>query len=77
MAKRNIDIIGKEIEIYKVKLLLFMAIASGSWVYIVKFDNITFIVLLIFTFIVSSFGIYFNVLKLSDLQIELKRLKHD
>ncbi len=44
-----IDIIGREIEIYKVKLLLFMA----------------------------SFGVFSNVLKLNDLQRELKGFKND
>ncbi len=74
---KKLEVIGKEIEIYKIKLLLFMAAAGGSWVYILKFDKIVFIVVLIFTFVIASFGIYFNVLKLSDLQKELKGFKND
>ena len=74
---KELEVIGKEIEIYKVKLLLFMAIASGSWIYIVKFDEVVFIAVLIFTFMVASFGIYFNTLRLSDLQQALKGYKND
>ncbi len=73
---RELEIMGKEIEIYKIKLFLFMAISGGSWMYILKFDEIAFIAVLVFTFIVSSFGIYFNTLRLSDLQNELKGLKN-
>jgi len=74
---KELDIIGREIEIYKIKLLLFMAIAGGSWIYILKFDKIIFVAVLTFTFVVASFGIYFNILRLSDLQKELKGIKND
>ena len=74
---KQLEVIGKEIEIYKVKLFLFMAISGGSWVYILKFDKVVFIGVLILTFIVATFGIYFNILKLSDLQKELKGFKND
>jgi len=60
-----------------IKLLLFMAIASGSWIYILKFDEVPFVLALIFTFIVASFGVYFNILRLSDSQKELKGIKND
>ncbi len=72
-----IDIIGKEIEIYKVKLLLFMAISGGSWVYIFKIDGVAFEIVLVLVFFIASFGIFSNVLKLSDLQRELKGFKND
>ena len=71
-----IDIIGKEIEIYKTKLLLFMAIAGGSWVYAMKFEGTFFIFALFLGFVVSSYGIFLNILKLSDLEKELKGLKN-
>ncbi len=74
---KELEVIGKEIEIYKIKLLLFMAIAGSSWVYILKFDRIVFMAVLSFTFVIASFGIYFNILKLSDLQKELKGFKND
>ncbi len=35
-----VDIIGKEIEVYKVKVFLFTAISGGSWVYAFKFEDI-------------------------------------
>jgi len=72
--KKKIEIIGKEIEIYKAKLFMFMAIAGGSWVYIFKIDTI-FSIVLIITFVLATFGIFFNVLKLSDLQDILKEVR--
>ena len=70
--KRKIDIIGKEIEIYKVKLILFMGISGGSWVYMLKFENLALRFLPGVTFAMASFGIFSNVLKLSDIENKLK-----
>jgi len=72
-----IEIIGKEIEIYKVKLLLFMTIAGGSWVYALKLLPIPYKAVLVLIFALSSFGVFLNVSKLGHLQKELKRLKND
>ncbi len=74
---QELEIIGKEIEIYKIKLFLFIAISGGSWVYIFKLDGIVFEMILVFVFFVASFGIFSNILKLGDLQIELKGFKND
>lgn len=74
--KNLAEIIGKEIEIYKAKMFLFIAISGGSWVYVFKLDKIVLISLLLFGFIISSYGIFSNLLKLSDLQKELKGLKN-
>ena len=73
---RELEIIGKEVEIYKIKLLLFMAIASGSWVYIFKLEEVALKVILILVFFVVSYAIFSNILKLIDLHIELKGLKN-
>ncbi len=73
---KELEVIGKEIEIYKVKLLLFMAIASGSWVYIFKLDGIIFEVVLVIVFFIASFGVFSNILKVGTLQEELKGIKH-
>ncbi len=73
---KKLEIIGKEIEIYKIKLLLFMAIASGSWVYIFKLEEVALKVILILIFFVVSYAIFSNILKLIDLHIELKGLKN-
>ena len=74
---KKIDIIGKEIEIYKVKLLLFTSIAGGSWIYALKFDSIiSYVTVLWFVFLISIIGIFLNVSNLSDLQKELKEIKN-
>jgi hypothetical protein len=71
-----VDVIGKEIEIYKAKMLLFTAISGGSWVYAFKLDGVIFTIALLLAFFISSYGIFSNVLKLSDLLNELKGLKN-
>jgi len=71
---KELEIIGKKIEIYKVKLLLFMAIAGGSWVYALKLSEMVFVVLLFGVFIVAYYGVSLNMMGLSDLQFELERI---
>ncbi len=73
--KELIEVIGKEIETYKIKLLLFIAISSGSWVYAFKFDKVAFKVILFSLFVLSSFGIFINITKLTKSQEELKGVK--
>ncbi len=73
---QRIDIIGKEIEIYKTKLLLFTSIAGGSWIYAFKLDEISYLFILWFVFLISIMGIFLNLSKLSDLQKELQRIKN-
>ena len=74
---KRLEIIGKEIEIYKIKLFLFMAIASGSWVYIFKLEEVVLKVILILVFFIASYAIFSNILKLIDLHFTLKGLKND
>ncbi len=74
---RELEIIGKEIEIYKVKLLLFMAVAGGSWVYALKLSMVAYKMMHILSFAISSFGVFSNISKLSLVQKELERLKND
>ena len=57
----KIDIFGKRIEIYKAKMLLFVAIASGSWVYTVKLSESYLAILLLGVFVVSAVGIFINI----------------
>jgi len=75
--KKEIEIIGKEIEVYKLKLLLLMTIAGGSWVYIFKLNDFVLKSILAFVFFIVSYGIFSNILKVTDLHIQLKGLKDD
>jgi len=70
----RIEIIKVEVEIVKSKLLAFLAIASGSWIYAFRLEGKVFTVALFLGFIISSYGVFANILKLSDLQKELKGL---
>jgi len=71
----KIDIIKVEVDIVKSKLLVFLAIAGGSWFYAFKIDNSVFTTVLFISFIVASYGVFANMLKLSDLHKELKEMK--
>jgi len=72
----RVEITKVEVEIIKSKLLIFLAIASGSWVYAFKLEGKVFTISLFFGFIIASYGIFANILKLSDLQKELKGLSN-
>ena len=69
---KEVDIIGKEIEILKARLILFMAISGGSWVYIYKLDTLIIKIVLVMVFSISSYGVFSNTIKLSDLYDLLK-----
>jgi len=75
--KEKIDIIGKEIEIYKVKMFLYTSVAGGSWIYALKFDKLSFIMMLWFVFLISSIGVFSNISKLNELQKELGGIRDD
>jgi hypothetical protein len=72
---KEIEIIKVEVEIIKSKLLTFLAIASGSWVYAFKVDDTVFTKVLYISFAIGSYGVFLNILKLSDLHNDLKGLK--
>ena len=74
---KKIDIIGKEIEILKTRLILFLAISGGSWVYIFKLDLLFFKLILVTVFFVSSYGAFSNTIKLSELYKLLKGFRND
>jgi len=73
---KELEIIDKKIEIYKIKLLLFMAIVGGNWVYALKLIEMVFIVLLFGVFLVSCYGVSLNMMRLSDLQFELEGINN-
>ena len=72
---KKIEVLKVEVEIIKSKLLAFLAVYSGSWIYAFKIDNSAFTTVLFISFIVASYGVFSNMLKLSDLHKELKGLK--
>ncbi len=60
----------------KIKLLLFTSISGGSWIYALKFLNISYVIVLWFVFLISIIGMFLNMSKLSDLQKELREIKN-
>ncbi len=71
----RVEVIKVEVEIIKSKLFTFLAIASGSLVYAFKIDDAIFSKVLYVSFAIASYGIFVNILKLSDLHNDLKGLR--
>ncbi len=71
------DLISKEIEIIKAKMLCFLAVAGGSWIY--SFKDISHIIniLAIMLFMITSFGVISSMIKLSTLEQYIKTKKEE
>jgi len=61
--KDKIDLIGKQVEIIKIKLFVFITMAGGSWVYALKNEGIASFILW-FTFATVSVFASINLVKL-------------
>ena len=77
--KENIDIIDKKANIVNRKLIAFLAIAGGTWLYGINADkNVFIMVVSSAVFCVAISGITFSLIKLGELQNDLKELlKHE
>lgn len=74
----KINLLTKRAELIYKKLLIFLAISGGSWVYGLKDGQSTFLNTLIFlVFILSLIGIIVNLLKFGSIQKILKELSDD
>lgn len=77
--KDKIDIINKKADIANKKLIAFLAIAGGTWIYGVKeaIDNPIVTILSSIAFFIAVLGISTNLIKLGDLQTKLKDLYNE
>lgn len=76
--QEKIDLLTKRAELIYKKLLIFLAIAGGSWVYGLKSDQSIVLSLLVYAiFILSSVGIVLNLLKYGIIQKDLEEMSHD
>ncbi len=66
--KDKIDLIDKKANIVNKKLIAFLAIAGGTWLYGINPDKNLYVTL---DFFISLVGIAVNILKLSELQNRL------
>jgi len=74
--KEKIDLISKKVDIVKSKILGFMAIAGGSWLYAIKTDSKTFLDIGIWiAFILAGYGVIVNFSKLGNLYKELEEIE--
>ena len=76
--KEQIDIIDKKANISNKKLIAFLAIAGGTWLYGINPDKNLYVTIAASAcFLVAIIGIATNILKLSKLQNKLKELSDD
>ncbi len=69
----KLETVKINVEIVKTKLLTFLAIAGGSWVYAYKSEHFIFLILWI-SFAINAFGVFINLVKLGKLQTLVKEL---
>ncbi|HHD81243.1 MAG TPA: hypothetical protein ENK99_06615 [Campylobacterales bacterium] len=74
--KDKIDLLFKRAELIYKKLLIFLAIAGGSWIYGLKDHKMSSLLLILvaIVFVLSVIAIVVNLLKYGAIQKELKDL---
>jgi len=73
-----IDIYYKSAELIYKKLLIFLAIAGGSWIYAIKADEFDiFAIVEWIAFVLSTIGIIINLAKYGKFQNKLEELEND
>ena len=75
IMRYNSELLGKEVEIIKSKLLSFLAICGGSWVYGMKDENFFIYLFATILFILSAYGVFANIIKLGQREKFIKDLK--
>lgn len=75
--KDKIDIIDKKAGIANKKLIAFLAIAGGTWLYGINDKNMYVTIVGSIGFFMALVGIAINILKLSELQNKLKGLDNE
>jgi len=82
-VKIKIDIIKGHIDLIHKKILVFLGIGAGSWIYGISFiesenELKVFLSIPIFAiFLYSGLGLLVNMIKLSKAEIEFNRLEKD
>ncbi len=74
--KDTADIIVKQSEVINKKLIVYLSIAGGSWIYGTK-ESGTIGLVAFALFMLASVGAFMNLLKLSKIENELEELKKD
>lgn len=69
------DVVAKQADIIYKKVLIFIAVAGGSWLYGIKTEGyIGFVIW--FVFILSTIGLIFNLTNMGMMYKELEDLKN-
>jgi len=73
-----IDIYYKSAELIYKKLLIFLAIAGGSWIYAIKANQFDILAIVEWiAFVLSTIGVIINLAKYGKFQNKLEELKND
>ncbi len=74
----KIDAVRVKADLVKAKALSFLAIAGGSWIYILRVDMPDIVKSgAIITFALSTYGIILNFARFSKLHAEIEELEDD
>ena len=74
--KDKADIITKQSDVVNKKLLVYLTIAGGSWIYGTKESSFIGLFAFVF-FMIVSVGVFVNLLKLTEIENEIEELKKD
>lgn len=73
--KEKVDIIAKQADIIYKKILIFSAIAGGSWIYGIKTNGyLGFIIWIVF--VLAVVGLVINLIRQGTLYMELEEIKN-
>ncbi len=73
--KEKVDIIAKQADIIYKKILIFSAIAGGSWIYGIKTNGyLGFIIWIVF--VLAAVGLVINLTRQGTLYMELEEIKN-
>jgi len=73
--KNKIDLLDKKANIVNKKLIVYLAISGGTWLYGISPDKDNLVVVLAsIAFLYAVVGVFVNIKKLNELQNKLKGL---
>ena len=73
--KEKVDIIAKQADIIYKKILIFSAIAGGSWIYGIKTNGyLGFIIWIVF--VLAAVGLVINLTRQGTLYMELEEIRN-
>ena len=78
-TKDRVDLLVKRADLIHKKMIVFLAVAGGSWIYVVKNEHIIpfLLILVVIVFSLASIGIVLNLLKYGAIQKLLEEIDNE